>query len=289
MQTETFAATDGLRLFLRSWRPAGAPRAVVVIVHGFKAHGGLYEWTGEQMVRRGLAVYALDLRGHGQSEGERLWIDRFAQFTDDVAVLVELARARHPGVPLFLLGHSAGGVISCGYVLEHQERLAGFICESFAHEIPAPDFALAVLKGLSHIAPHAHVLKLEDEGFSRDVAFVERMKTDPLIPRQGYPTNTVAEMVRADEVLKVSFEKITLPVLILHGTEDRVTRPSGSQRFHDRGGSVDKTLRLYEGHYHDLLADFGRELVLDDIVGWIEARAAAGERPREAAGSRPVV
>lgn len=171
-----------------------------------------------------------------------------------------------------MLAHSAGGVIACMYALEHQRELAGLVCESFAHEVPAPDFALAILKGVSYIAPHAHVLKLDDDGFSRDPSFVEPRKTDPLIERAGYPAHTVAEMVRADERLKRDFPLITLPVLILHGTEDRVTLPHGSQRFNDTGGSSDKTLKLHEGHYHDLLNDIGKEGVLADIVAWISAR-----------------
>src|SRR5262249_13955185 len=155
---------------------------------------------------------------------------------------------------------------------EHEKEIAGLVSESFAHEVPTPDFALAVVKGLSHIAPHAHVLKLPDEAFSRDPKFVERMKNDPLIPRMGYPSQTVAELVRADERLKREFPKITLPVLILHGSADAVTKPHGSQRFHELGGSKDKTLKIYDGHYHDLLNDFGKERVLADIVEWFDAR-----------------
>ena len=264
---------DGTKLFTRAWRPSGPARAIVVLVHGFKAHGGLFEWAGTRFARRGIAAYALDLRGHGRSDGERLHVGAFSDYLDDVDALVAMARKRDPGLPIFVLGHSAGGVISCGYVLEHQDELAGFVCESFAHEVPAPDAALALIKGLSRVAPGLHVLKLEDEGFSRDPEFVARMKNDPLIERKGYPTHTVAELVRADERLKGGdFAKITLPVLVLHGTADRVTRPSGSKRFGEMGGSRDKTLKLYEGHYHDLLNDIGREQVLADIVSWIDAR-----------------
>ena len=145
---------------------------------------------------------------------------------------------REPGLPVFLLGHSAGGVVSCIYTLEHQAELAGLICESFAHQVPAPDFALAVLKGLSHVAPHAHVLQLKNEDFSRDPAVVRAMNEDPLIAHETQPTQTVAEMVRADERLKTEFPLITLPVLILHGTADKAAKPSGSQLFYDTAGST---------------------------------------------------
>src|SRR6201999_3492055 len=116
-----------------------------------------------------------------------------------------LARSRHAGLPVFLLGHSAGGVISSCYTLEHQAELRGFICESFAVQVYAPDFALAVLKGLSHLAPHAHVLDLKTQDFSRDPAAVQTMLDDPLIAGEVQPTRTVAELVRADERLKEEF------------------------------------------------------------------------------------
>jgi alpha-beta hydrolase superfamily lysophospholipase len=271
----SFEGVGGLKIFTRSWHPAGAPRALVVIVHGFNSHSGQYQWVAEQFVDHGLVVHALDLRGRGRSDGERFYVQKFADYVDDVATFITMAKSDHPGLPVFLLGHSAGGVVSCIYTLEHQAELAGLICESFAHEVPAPDFALAVLKGLSHVAPHAHVLKLNNEDFSRDPKVVEAMNNDPLIANEVQPTQTVAEMVRADERLKQEFGQITLPVLILHGTLDKATKPSGSQRFYDTAGSADKTLKLYEGHFHDLLNDVDKEVVMLDIQQWIDARIPA--------------
>src|SRR5215208_6782150 len=217
---ERVAVDGGLTIFLRCWRPEVDVRGVVVIVHGFNSHSGEYEWVGRELAARGLSVYAPDLRGRGKSDGERFFVSSFAEWVRDVAAIVALARAREAGLPVFMLGHSAGGVVSCIYTLEHPSELSGLICESFAHEVPAPDFALAVLKGLSHVAPHAHVLKLNNEDFSRDPKVVESMNNDPLIANEVQPTQTVAEMVRADERLKREFPLITLPVLILHGTLD---------------------------------------------------------------------
>jgi acylglycerol lipase len=266
-----FEGVGGLKIFTRTWRPEGKVRGVVVVVPGFNSHSGYYSWVAEQLVGQGLAVYALDLRGRGNSDGERFYVQKFSDYEEDVATLVKQARAREPGLPVFMLGHSAGGVVACLYALDHQAELSGLICESFAHEVPAPDFALAVLKGLSHVAPHAHVLKLKNEDFSRDPRVVEAMNNDPLIAHEAQPTQTVAEMVRADERLKKEFPLITLPLLILHGTADKATRPSGSQHFHDRAGSKDKTLKLYQGHFHDLLNDLGKEVVMADIQGWLDA------------------
>ena len=272
MTEGSFEGVGGLKIFTRQWLPSGKPRAVVVIVHGFNSHSGQYLWVAEQLLSAGLAVYALDLRGRGRSDGERFFVQRFADYVADVHTLVADAKSKNPGLSVFLLGHSAGGVVAANYVLDHPNEVTGLISESFAHEVPAPDFALAVLKGLSHVAPHAHVLKLQNKDFSRDPKVVQRMDADPLIANEVQPTQTVAEMVRADERLKKDFPSITLPVLILHGTADKATKPSGSQHFYERAGSTDKTLKLYEGHYHDLLSDLGKEEVMGDIRMWIDAR-----------------
>lgn len=271
--TEEFIpSADGLKIFTRAWRPADAPRAVVVICHGVNSHGGQYLWAAEQFVNHGFAVYWLDLRGRGQSEGERFYVDDIAEYVGDLAATVNLAKSREPGLPMFLLGHSAGGVVSCTYTLDNQAGLAGLICESFAFKVPAPDFALGIIKGVSHLAPHLPVLKLKNEDFSREPAAVQALNSDPLIHNEIQPAATVAALVRADEHLEKSFPRITLPVFILHGTVDKATVPSGSQFFHDTVGSKDKSLKLYEGHFHDLLNDTGKEVVMADIVAWIDKR-----------------
>lgn len=266
---ERLATTGGLTLFVRSWRPTANARGVVVIVPGFNSHSGYFGWTAEQLVAADLAVYAVDLRGRGQSDGERYYVEKFTDYVDDVSAVVRLAKSREPGLPAFLLGHSAGGVVACLYALDYPGELTGLISESFAHEIPAPDFALAVFKGLGHLAPHAHILHLKNEIFTRDPKAVAVMQADPLIAHETQPTKTLAEMVRADERLKRQFPSMTLPVLILHGTADQATKPSGSQHFYDKVGSSDKTLKIYEGHFHDLLNDLDKEVVMEDIKTWI--------------------
>lgn len=272
MSESTFKGVGGLNIFFRSWRPSESPRAVVTIIPGFNSHSGYYEWVASQLTADGLGVYAIDLRGRGKSDGERFYVQNFEDYVTDVASFVTIVKEKEKGLPVFMLGHSAGGVVACNYALDYQRELVGLICESFAYQVPAPDFALAVLKGLSHIAPHAHVLKLHNEDFSRDTAVVDFMNNDPLIAHETQPTQTVAAMVRADERLKEEFPKITLPVLILHGTKDKATKPGGSQYFFETAGSNDKTLKLYEGSFHDPLNDLDKQLVIADIRSWINER-----------------
>lgn len=272
---EYLEGVGGLKIFARSWRPEGRARGVVVLSHGFNSHSGYYLWVADQLLASGLAVYALDYRGRGKSDGERYYIDKFSEYQSDLDLMVKTARSRERGLPLFILGHSAGGVIACNYVLDHQADIAGLICESFAYQVPAPDFALAVLKGLSHLAPHAHVLKLKKEDFSRDPKVTQALLNDPLLENEVQPTKTVAEMVRADERLKRDFKLFTVPLLIIHGTKDTVTRPEGSKEFYGAAGSKDKTLKLYEGYFHDPLSDIGKETVMNDIRSWLGAHLPA--------------
>jgi alpha-beta hydrolase superfamily lysophospholipase len=267
---------DAPSLFYRAWPPSAEARGVVVIVPGFNSHSGYYAWVAGELSASGLAVFAVDLRGRGRSDGERYYVETFDDYVADVAAVVAIAQARQPGLPLFLLGHSAGGVVACLFALDHGDQLTGLISESFAHELPAPDFALAVIKGISHIAPHAAVLRLKNADFSRDAEVVAAMDADPLIAGEAQPSETLAALVRADERLKPAFADITLPILILHGTEDKAAKPSGSQHFYDRAGSADKTLKLYPGSFHDPLNDLDKGIVLRDVQGWIEAHLARG-------------
>lgn len=268
-----FESAGGLNIFYREWRPVAEPRAVVVICHGVNSHGGQHAWAAERLTERGYAVFALDLRGRGRSDGERFYVEDVADYVSDVAGTIAIAKARYPDMKLFLLGHSAGGVTSATYVLDHQAEIDGFICESFAFQVHAPGFALAAIKGLSHIAPRLGVLKLKNADFSRDPAWVAVLDADPYTQDETQPAATVAALVRADERLREEFPTITIPLLILHGTDDKATVCKGSEFFHQTAGSADKTLKIYEGHYHDLLADIGKEGVMADITAWIDARS----------------
>lgn len=272
LATETTVRNrDGQQIFVRAWRPVSAPKAVIVICHGVNSHSGHYLWAADQFAAQGLAVYALDLRGRGRSEGERLLVRSVAEYVDDLSSVVRHAKSKEPGLPVFLLGHSAGGVVSTTYVLDNPTELAGFICESFAFQVYAPDFALAVLKALSGLIPRAPVLRLPNKAFSRDPAWVAALDADPLVAGETQPCATVAALVRAGDRLKGSFGGVTLPVFILHGDADKATRPSGSRLFHAKAGSPDNTLKIYPGHAHDLLNDLGRETVIADMKAWIDA------------------
>jgi acylglycerol lipase len=271
MKEEKFTGRGGTKLHMRSWRP-DAPKAVVVLCHGVNSHSGQYLWTGEQLASAGFAVYAYDHRGRGQSEGlPRFYIDDISDYTDDLGTFIALAKSREPGLKVFLLGHSAGGVTGCTWTLDHQSEIAGFICESFAYKVPAPGPALAVIRFLGKIAPKLPVLKLPMKDFTRDPVALAALEADPYCKGEVQPARTVAALLKATDRMKAEFHTLKLPLFIMHGTLDKATVPAGSQEFYDAASSSDKKLRLYEGHFHDLLNDLGKEQVLAEIVAWINA------------------
>ena len=276
----TFEGVGGLKIATRSWSPVGAVRGIMILVHGFNSHSGYFAWAGERFAEDGFAVYALDHRGRGKSEGERFYVEHFSDWLADVNTLTDIARSENPGLPVYMLGHSVGGVIASSYVYEHQEEIAGLICESFAFDVGLPQLVQLALEGASYLIPHLPVYSLKNEIFSRDPAVIKQMDNDPLIANEKQPAETAAEVLKAAARLKEHMPNIKVPVFIIHGTDDKATRYQGSQYFYDNVGSADKTLKLYEGGYHDLLNDIDKETVMADILAWVNERI-----PKETAAS----
>jgi len=271
-QSAAFINQNGQRIFYRSWMPEGRPKGVLIIVHGLNSHSGYYQDFAVQLRVSGFQVYAMDLQGRGQSQGERYYTADYNDVLSDIDALVLIASAALPSAPVFLFGHSAGGVFAAAYAAQKQYKLKGLISESFAFKIPAPAFALAAIKFMAHIIPHTRLVKLNNEDFSRDKAHVFKMNNDPLLENEKQPVKTMQQLLLAGEYLKKQMPEIKLPVLILHGTADQATEPAGSEYFMANVASADKKLKLYEGHYHDLLNDKQQGIVISDILIWLNQR-----------------
>jgi len=266
---------DGLGLVGRSWLPAETPRGTVLVVHGLKDHSARYAELAGVLLERSFAVYAIDLRGHGRSEGPRAWVERFDLYLQDLDLVVAEVRRRQPTGPLFLLGHSMGGAISTLYALEHPAGVSGLVLSAAALRRPRSVSAGAAsfTKFLSVVAPHAGVFRLPNSDFSRDPAVVAAMDRDPLIYQRPAPARTAGELLKAMDRIRLRSPELSLPILALHGSADRLTHPDGSRDLVENVRSKDKTLRIYAGLYHDLLHEPERERIRADIVGWLKVHA----------------
>jgi acylglycerol lipase len=276
--TLTGAGPGGVRIFWQSWTTEeGAARGVVVIVHGFGEHSDRYEHVARRLVAEGYATYALDHRGHGRSEGTRAMIDRLADAVSDIDQLVLLAGNAHPGRPLFMLGHSMGGLLAVQYTLGHQDRLAGLLLSgALAAPDAAPAPARLIARMLSAVAPRAGLIGLDATLVSRDPQVVAAYLADPLVHHGKLPARTVAELMGAGQRFSELAPRIHVPTLIMYGTEDRLCPPSGSVMLGERIGAADITLIPYDGLYHEILNEPEQETVLDDLCNWLTAHVGAG-------------
>ncbi|MDP2269698.1 MAG: lysophospholipase [Archangium sp.] len=259
--------TDGLELLVQSWRPQGETKGTLIIVHGLKDYADRYLDFALAAARRGYAVHALDLRGHGDSQGDRVWVERFEDYLADLGQFVARVQAAEPNKPLFLLGHSMGGAIATLYTLNEKPKLAGLITSAAALETDAP---AGVVKVVSVLTPRLAIFELDDSNFSRDPKVVESMKTDPLIYDGKGPARTASELLGAIASLREKAPTLTVPLLTLHGSIDKVTPPTGSAWLVEQAGSKDKTHRAFPGLAHDLLHEPEREQVIEVILGWLD-------------------
>lgn len=272
--TDNFTGPGGLSLFEHWWRPKDGVRANVILVHGLKDHGGRYDHVVEWLARCGYAVYAPDLRGHGKSDGERFYVDSFDEYVDDLDVFVGRIRRREPDRPMFLLGHSMGGAVASRFVLEREPDLRGLILSAPALE-PNENVSpvLIWLSGvISFLFPRAPVTKVDVKALSHLPEVIEAARKDPLSNDRPAPARTGYEILQAMRRIQEKAHGITLPVLLMHGTEDHLTNPRGSERLFELAGSEDKELKLYEGLYHEILNEEEWERVLGDIADWLDAR-----------------
>ncbi|MFO0578494.1 MAG: alpha/beta hydrolase [Polyangia bacterium] len=273
----SFAGSDGVRLFEQSWRPADGGKAVVVIVHGLKDHSSRYADFAADLVRHGYAVYGLDQRGHGYSEGRRVWVDTFEQLVADLDGFVRRVREREPGKPIFLFGHSMGGAVVTTLALKRTPDVRGLVLSGPALQVTTDvtPFKIKATRSFGKSNPRLAVFKMPDENFSRDERSVAALRDDPAVYHGAGPARMAAEVLGAIDYIQQHMEDLTLPVLALHGTADRLTNPDGSKALVERARSSDKALKLYPGVYHDLLHEPERAQVQADIEAWLDARAAA--------------
>ena len=263
--------------YWQAWTPPPAVDApvvgVVVLVHGLHEHGGRYRHVAQRLAQAGYASYAVDHPGHGRSPGTRGNITSMAAAVDGVAALVRLAGERHPDVPLFVYGHSLGGLIALQYLTGDPDgRVRGAVVSAPALDTSAATGAQRVLAPvLSRLLPDLGVLALDAETISRDPAVVAAYRSDPLNHTGKVRARTGAEMMLATAAMPTRLRALTMPVFVLHGGDDRLMPPAASEMVPAHAASADLTRRVYPGLYHEPHNEPEKDQVLDDVVAWLDA------------------
>ena len=261
------------RLWRRTWTPAGETRAAIVLVHGLGEHSGRYDYLASHCIRQGFAVFALDHYGHGKSDGQPGHVERFSVYLDGVRALLEQVRAEQPGVPLFLVGHSMGGLIAAALLPEEQAHLRACVLSgpAFASDAEPPAIVMRITRLIAWLAPTVPMIGLDPAGVSRDPQVVRAYVRDPLVHHGKLTARLIVELKAAMQATLARAPEVSLPLLIMHGEDDVLTSPDGSREFYARAGSDDKTLKVYPSLYHEIFNEPEKDAVLLEMTDWLEA------------------
>lgn len=269
----SFKTKSGANIHYQHWQPESDPRAILLIVHGLGEHFGRYMNVVNHFAPRGFAVYGLDHIGHGKSDGTRVYVEHFNDFIEPLKAYFDMIRGWQPGKPVFLVGHSMGGLIGSVYLLEHQDELKGAVLSAPAAKVsdnisPA---TITLGKVLSGILPKTGILALDATAISKDPAVVSAYINDPLVYTGKVTARLAAEMLSAMQRVTAEAASIHLPILLLQGSADRLVDPGGAKMLYEKSSTPDKTLKLYEGLYHEVFNEPDREQVFKDMEAWLEA------------------
>ena len=270
----SFKGVRNANIYYQALLPEGDAKAVLFIVHGLGEHCGRYMNVVDHFVPLGYAVFGLDHMGHGKSEGTREFVQSFEDFTNTLTIYFNMVTEWQTGKPVFLVGHSMGGLIASHYLLDYQANFKGAVISAPAVKVSDSISQTTIFIGkiLSAIAPKMGLLGLDANGISRDKEVVKAYVNDPLVFHGKTPARLAAELLKA--MLRVTAEahKITLPLLIVQGSEDKLVDPDGAQMLYDQANSEEKTIKVYDGLYHEVFNEPERAIVLKDVENWLEAR-----------------
>lgn len=270
---------SGHRLFRRSWQPAAAKRSIIV-VHGFAEHSGRYDHVGASLAAQDCAVHAYDQQGHGRSGGTRCHVRRFDDLLDDLEAIVEQVRSEDPELPLFVVGHSMGGLVVAAYACERSPRVAG-IATSGAALALSDDFSRAKIwaaRVLRRVAPKlAMESDLDPNALSRDPAVVRAYLDDPLVGSK-MTASLGAEMLAAIERTRGGGAEVAVPMLMMHGEDDTLCPVRGTLDFYERLTVTEKRLHVYKGLRHEIFNEPEHDVVLADLMDWIRCVVDRGAR-----------
>lgn len=280
----TLIGQRSIKLAYAAWLPDVPPHALVVLVHGYGEHAGRYKLVIESLVARGYAVYTIDHRGHGESEGVRAHVERFEYFVDDLRQLVDQASAAHRDLPLFMIGHSMGGLIATRYALRYQQELHGLVLSGPA--LVVGDDVSAGLKRVSGIlARLAPTLALTpataspESVLSRDPIVQELFDNDPLCYKGKVRARLGHELMLAGARTRAHLAELTVPLLVMYGTDDKLVNPSGALQVYEQASSADKTIKAWPGCRHEIFHEPEKHDVIAYMLDWLAAHLPHAAAP----------
>jgi alpha-beta hydrolase superfamily lysophospholipase len=271
----SFTGKGNLNLYYQCWLPDNEPKAILLVVHGLGDHCGRYLNLVNPLLLRGYGIYAFDMRGHGKSEGLGGYVERFSHFVDDLDFFHRLVRGLHPKAKIFIFGHSAGGTVATAYTIFRRQDFDGLILSGALLSPPddVPALTIFAARVLSLILPKAGLYYINAEGISQDKNVVKAYQTDPLVYQGKVRARLGIEVIKTMAMIQRRKSDIRLPILILHGSTDKLSDFRNSELLFQEANSADKTLKVYPGFYHEIINEPGRRQVLDDIEDWLKAHS----------------
>lgn len=271
-QEGVFKGVRDNSIFYQYWLPDGEPKAILLVVHGLAEHCGRYMNLVNYFVPAGFAVFGLDHIGHGKSAGERVYVESFEDYTQTLKEYLAMIHEWQPAKQVFLIGHSMGGLIAAAYLLENQDEFSGVVLSGPSIKVPAniSKATIMIANLLSILIPKAGLVKLEADGISSDPEVVEAYINDNLVYSGKTTARLGAELIKTMKNVTAEAAKISLPLMVVQGSADILVDPSGAQLIYDLVSSEDKTIKIYEGFFHEVFNEPKHELVLNDIGTWLE-------------------
>ena len=269
----TFNGVRNLDIYYQAWLPEGDPKAAIIVVHGLGEHSGRYGNLVDHMVPLGYALYGFDLPGHGKSDGVREFVEEFEDYANTLTTYRKMVEGWQPEKPIFLLGHSMGGLITTDYLIDHSQDFKGAVISAPAITVPDNITQMTIILGkvFSKIAPKLGVMALDANLISKDPAVVEEYVQDPLVFHDKTTARLSAELLKAMMRVNAEMEKITVPFIAVQGSEDQLANSRGAKMLYERAGSEDKTIKIYEGLFHEVFNEPEKAIVLNDVASWLEA------------------
>lgn len=275
LEKSYFKGRDGTKFYYKKDIPK-EPRAVIIVVHGFAEHLGRYEYIKDKLYESDFAVYRYDLRGHGRTEGEKGHIDSFNQFIEDTDELVNLAHEEFSQLPIYMLGHSMGGLITFSYGLKHKDKLKGQILSGAAvRKVPQVEGVKGgLIQFLNFFAPKMRVEQELSEDICTDKKVVKAYEKDPLVLKDATLNFYVQFLLKGTKFVEDNIQGYNYSCLILHGEKDKIIPKEASTYIYKNISSKDKEIKIYKGLYHEILNEVEKDIVIKDIINWIEKRGA---------------